>query len=660
MRMSSIRESGRPGGRQRSKGRDLALVFFQLALAAGAAAPFGDGRGPTIPASDSPRRLSLKLSLKDWDLASAGAIRFGRVAAVRKPDGDILSVHFFSDVFRTAHSAGTKPEVFNGDYFLISNFDSPPPNTLGGQIGPYFRAPSSAGVEVRETADGRSALVLSTAKAAEGFCGAWIHLFETGGEPESRAFLNTELFSHLVFWARADLPGLDVTLKLADSSWLRRDDAESIGSLESFLPGGGIDTEWRLVSLPLASLPQTLDRRALASLVFEVSSPGSHRLEVKGLALVDSGRKTPPTPPPPFLPSRATWVWNTEAVLRSAEERETLLAFLVREKIDLVYLALPYADGAVILDEALLVPFLEKLAASRIRTHALFGDKTLVLAENHAFVRKTVKDIIAFNGRAPESARFSGLHVDIEPYLCLGFNGRARGVLMKNFVFIMAEAAGLARSAGLVFGADIPPWFDMINEYSEDVLTTTHGGRTKPVYEHLIDICDQVTLMDYRTASSGLNGTIALAVGELAYAAMAGKKVYVGLETTRIEDERLFTIRGTPAYRLEALPKAPFYVCVSGAGPEPILHILTAEEASAFQSELRNRTGSGTIDFWWPVHYAPLVAGSSISFAFHGPDDLLRVIRETTGELSLFPSFAGIAVHDANYHRRLMASEKSK
>ncbi len=614
----------------------------------------------TPPQAAAAARLSLKLSLADWELKSAESIRLGRVSAVRKAEGEVLAVHFFSDIFRTFLAPGTRPEVFHGDYFLISNFDAPPPNTLGGHFGTFSKAPSSARVEVQTTSDGRSALVLSVTKKADGFCGAWIHLFETAGETETRAFLNSELFSHLVFWVKADRPGFEASLKLADSAWFRRDDAVTVGPLASFLPEGRIGTEWRLAAIPLSTLPGNLDRRALASLVLEPTAPGEWRLEVKGLALAGSGGMPPQAPPLPQPSSRATWVWNTDEICRSEEQRTLLLEHLVREKIDLVYLGLPYESGAVILDDVRLAPLLERFSENRIRAHALFGDKTLVLAENHAFVRKTIADIAAYNGRVPEPARFSGIHVDIEPYLCLGFNGRGRGVLLKNFILVMADAAGLARSAGLTFGADIPPWFDMINEYSEDVLTTTYGGRSKPVYEHLLDICDHVTLMDYRTTSSGINGTIAQAAGELAYAAKIGKKVYVGLETTPIEDERLFTFRGAPASQLDALPQAPFYVCISGSGTEPTLTVLEAADAAAFSEDRRKEKEGGTFEYWWPVFYVPLVSGASISFISHVPNDLVRVVGETIAELSLYPSFAGIAFHDASYHRKLVSAGKTK
>ncbi|MCX6565814.1 MAG: hypothetical protein NTW38_05235 [Candidatus Aminicenantes bacterium] len=538
---------------------------------------------------------------------------------------------------------------------MISNFDSQPPNTLGGNAGAFYRAPSSALVDFQTTADGRRALVLSATKESDGYCGAWIHLFETNGEPETREYLNVESFSRLVFWIRGDVAGPKAVVKIADSAWFRRDDALLVGPISSYVPSHRIETAWQLASIPLSKLPPNLDRRALANLVIEVTSPGAHRIEIKGLALVGDGSAPPLTPPKPRPYSRATWVWNTEQILGSPEERDALLAHLGREGIDLVYLNLPYISGAIAIDDAEMGEILASLHQRGIKAQALFGDKELVLPQNHAFVKNTIKDVIAYNSRVALPARFSGVHVDIEPYLLRGFNGRQQGEFLNNYVLILSEAAELAHSAGLEFGADIPSWFDMINEYSEDVLTAALRGRTKPVYEHIIDVCDQVTLMDYRTSASGVNGVIALAVGELAYAAKRGKKVYVGLETGPIEDERIFTFRGSPMAGFESFPKAPYFACVSGAGNELTITIVEAAKAAAFQKGLRDEKPVGRVEYWWPVYSASFLPGTSISFAALGREPLVHAADQASSELSIYPSFAGIAVHDYVNHRKLAA-----
>jgi hypothetical protein len=573
---------------------------------------------------------------------------------IRQLSGDVLSIHYLSDEFRSGRITGTKPAVFNGDYFLISNFDGPPPNALGGSFGAFQSAPSSAQLDVQKGPDGRGAMVLTAMKETDGWCGAWIHLIETNGDPSTREFLNTESFSRLVFWIRGTSAGPQANIKIADSALSKRDDSLLIGPISSFLPSKRIEASWQLASIPLASLPPGLDRRALAVMVIDLVSPGPYRLEIKGLALANHPDALPSAPPKTRVLLKATWVWNTDQILASRKEQNDLLAFLAGEGINLVYLNLPYKSGAFVLDEAEMGGLITLLHQKRIRTEALFGDKELALPQNHPFVKNAIKDIIAYNSRVAAAARFSGVHLDIEPYLLRGFNSRKRGDILTNYIRVLSEAAGLARSGGLEFGADIPPWLDMINEYSGDLLTASLDGRTKPVYEHIIDICDQVTLMDYRTSASGVNGTVSLAVGELAYAVKAGKKVYVGLETGPIEDERLFTFRGTPAPDPSSFQNAPFFVCITGAGDEVTITVLEPAAAEGFQTRLMDAGPGGRVELWWPVYSAPLVAGASISFATLGPEPLKQTAALTSNELSVYRSFAGIAVHDYVNLRRLL------
>lgn len=635
------------------------FVFLMIFLFLASTAPAFPAQEGTPPQNEG-KNLSAGFNIIDWELGSAEAIRFGQVSSIRRASGDFLAVYFLSNEFRAGRKAGTKPAVFDGDYFLISNFDAPPPNALGGNFGVFQRAPSSAQIELQTGAEGRGSLVVTATKEAEGYCGAWIQLIETSGEPLTREFLNAESFSHLVFWIKGDASNPQVDVKLADATWFKRDDSVSVGPLSSFVPSKKIDASWQLASVPLAGLPAGLDRRTLAVLAIELTSPGAHRLEIKGLGLAREGTTLPETPLKSHPLSRATWVWNTDEILASRMERNALLAHLADQGMNLVYLNLPYKFGAFVLDEAGMAELITLLNQKGIRTEVLFGDKELALPRNHAFVKNAIKDVIAYNSRVAAPARFLGVHLDIEPYLLHGFNGRRQSEFLNNYVLILSEAAGLARSAKLEFGVDIPPWFDLFNELSGDLLTATLDGKAKPIYEHVIDICDQVTLMDYRTSASGVNGTVSLAVGELAYAAKCGKKIYVGLETGPIEDERLFTFRGAPATSPFEFPNAPFFACVTGTGEDLTITILEAAEAADFQRRLREEGPSGQVELWWPVYSAPFVSGASISFATLGPEPLKQTAGLTSNELSVYPSFAGIAVHDYVNHRQLLSSVKKE
>jgi len=620
-----------------------------IILAAGATAI---GAARPAPLQRTGKILSVPFSPADWDVASADAIQYGQVSAVRKATGEVLNIHYFSDTFRSGRKGGAKPAVFNGDYFLISNFDGPPPHSLGGNFGAFQGPPSSAQLDVPPGPDGQGTMVLAATREKDGWCGAWIHLIETNGEPLTREFLNGELFSHLVFWVRGSVPGPGANVKIADSAWYKKEDSVLIGPIASFLPSKKIEADWQLAAVPLDALPQGLDRRALATFVIEFVTPGSYRLEIKGLALANNPGQLPSAPPKPQTASRATWIWNTEEVMASKAEQSALASSLAAAGINRVFLNVPYKFGALSLDDAELVGLITLLQQKGIRTDALFGDKELALPRNHAFVKNSIKDIISYNSRVAAPARFAGVHLDIEPYLLRGFNSRKRGEILSNYLLILSEAAGLARSGKLEFGADIPPWFDAINEYSGEPLAAALNGKTKPVYEHVIDICDQVALMDYRTDACGVNGTVAQAVGELAYAAKAKKMIFVGLETGPIEDEQIFSFRGAPAPDPYAFPNAAFFACISGSGETMTLSVLEPAAVADFQS----RPGAGGPELWWPVYSAPQVPGAAISFATLGAEPLKRTAALTQNELSVYPSFAGIAIHDyANYRKLLPA-----
>ncbi len=626
----------------------VALIFLRGAL-------------PAMPSSteSSVQRTGLSVSaavgLPDWELGSAEAIRSGKATLIRRASGDVLDIDFLSKDMPSGRRTGVKPAVFNGDYFLVSNFETQPPHSLGGGFGAFQGAPSTAQLDILSGPDGQGSMILTAKKEQDGWCGAWIHLIETNGEPLTREFLNGEIFSHLVFWVRGTAAGPEANVKLADAAWYKKEDSVAIGPIASFLPSKKIESSWQLASIPLNALPSGLERRSLAVFVIELKSPGSYRLEVKGLGLANNPGALPAEPPKTRSASKAAWVWNTEQTMSSRTEQNALLTYLAGEGVNLVYLNLPFKFGGFAFDETEMGGLIMLLQQKGIRTEALFGDKDLALSRNHAFVKNAVKDIIAYNSRVAASARFSGIHLDIEPHLLRGFNGPKRGEILGNFLRVMADASALARSGRLEFGADMPSWYDAVNDFSGEVLTAALDGKTKPLFEHIIDLCDHVALKDFFTSASGVNGTVGQAVGELAYAAKTGKKVFIGLQAGPVEDRRVFSFRGAPAPDPFAFPNAPFFACVSGTGADLTLAILEPAAAADFQAK---GGGAGKVELWWPVYAAPEIPGAAVTFAGLGGEALKQTSALTAGELSVYPSFAGIAVHDFAGHRQLLAVQR--
>jgi hypothetical protein len=195
----------------------------------------------------------------------------------------------------------------------------------------------------------------------------------------------------------------------------------------------------------------------------------------------------------------------------------------------------------------------------------------------------------------------------------------------------------LAASGGLSLGADIPFWFDSRNAFQE--LGAELDGR--PVSEHLIDILDNLSIMDYRTEAYGPDGVVAHALDELTYAARRGKSVLIGLETVDLPDET----------------QQEF---ASGSGVDPVLISLAKP---------------GSIDIAWFVGPAGEraraemraagsflalgrvksieVPSSKLTFARRGRAALRQVMDQAELELSPLPSFGGFALHSYESYRWL-------
>ncbi len=196
-------------------------------------------------------------------------------------------------------------------------------------------------------------------------------------------------------------------------------------------------------------------------------------------------------------------------------------------------------------------------------------------------------------------------------------------------------------------------------------MTVEFGGVEKPVSQHLIDLVDGVTLMDYRTVAFGADGTIRHAEGELEYAAARGKRVLIGLETAPLPDEELFDFVGAPQAGLpprEAMSAR--IVLAVPAGDSTAFFVLPASDDGLAQETVAAWVrGWGLNDdqvIWWPVRQRVHVPGDKLSFHRLGAGALERVMAETSQELSAYPSFAGFALHHAWSYAELLAERGSR
>ena len=550
---------------------------------------------------------------------------------------------------------------------MLASFDSGVTNRLGGYYNMFAGgARATAQAALHTWPDGRRALTLDWDKAPSSFGGLWIHLFDFTLPDAERLYLDSSPFDSLTFWVRGERGGERILLKAADAALESREDAAGVGELAHFLAAGAIAPEWRRAIIPLSAFPPRLDRGRLASLVLEAAGAGSGRIGVKDVAFCSGPAEGAPLGPPlagaarPRKRDKALWVWNTGEILAGAVEQQALLEFARQEAFTDLFLQLQDArqgasrPGELTLERDRWRCLLSALNGHGIRAHALDGFKNYALPEWHDGVLATVENVIRYNRSVNAGERFYGIRYDIEPYLIAGFSGPHRQRIAESYLALLEKIAWRTQPALLPLGVDIPFWYDSRNELTGDIPAVDFRGRRKPASQHVIDLADNVAVMDYRTSAYGADGIVSLAAGELAYAAKAGKRLFVGLETIDLPDEELMDFEGVPSVGMDSPPSSSRALVLSEK-PGPLrLWSVSSSQWEWLRSELRAQGRDPGRALWWPVRRRILVPGHKLSFSRLGAGPFHGVMVQAEQELSVYNSFAGFAVHDYAGYRRLL------
>ncbi len=371
----------------------------------------------------------------------------------------------------------------------------------------------------------------------------------------------------------------------------------------------------------------------------------------------------PPLLPEPLAPSdvvagqRALWVWETRAILDDVAERALFLDFVRDQELTRIFLLIPpgrgttYSAGFIPFSSAEVGPLVAELRARGALAYALDGDPSYALPENHAGVVRTVERVVEHNRTVPEEQRFHGVRYDIEPYLVPGFQGSRRQALLDGYLTVIDRASQVAREGGLAFAVDVPFWLDAPDEETGVYLEGTLEGRRAPVLEHIMASVDDMAIMDYRTSALGPNGAVVQAYNEIEMASDFGVDVFVGVETTRVNDEDMHTFFGEPTEGLPTDAQARWVVLTAGDTTPPRLWLVDSAEAL---SELERRVTGANLVRHWPAGRPTRVAGDLQSFYALGADRLREVSGEIVRHLASRPAFVGLAFHDFAGYRALL------
>jgi Carbohydrate binding domain 30 len=470
---------------------------------------------------------------------------------------------------QSAHSQQAPQEM------KIWDFDYSLANPLGGGYNVFQHNPSSA----RSFLDGRGgrptslhSLRLTVHREAGGFCGAWFEFYAASDIPQR--YLDASAYRFLSFWIKGEKGGEDFDITLKDDTWRNHEDSNPTRSLHDYLPNRA-STDWQEVLIPLRDF-KGLDSRRLFNMTFLFTRTGDQRVYVDDIGFKTAESQmaakppadSPAAPPTSAKTGVALWVWNTTQLLDPdhLQDLDRFFAFCGQHEIHEIFLSLeihPDQNSAnphyTLNDPARYQAFLERAHKLGMTVASLNGTPEWAVRPNHAQALAAIDTVIDFNRASPPQSRFDAVHFDVEPYSLVGYaDPEYRPELLREFLEMVSKCVERVHTApGLSFECDVPAWFYPRDMLGRQDLMVEFNGAEKTVGEHLTDLLDSVTIMDYRNEADGAGGIIMGGMTALEYAAWRGRKIQVGLETSIERGRSVYFVCGLPLEEFrQRLPKS--------------------------------------------------------------------------------------------------------
>lgn len=208
---------------------------------------------------------------------------------------------------------------------------------------------------------------------------------------------------------------------------------------------------------------------------------------------------------------RTTWLWDPWMIVN---DEQGTLEFLESKELNKVYLQIDRNISAPIYQS-----FIEKSSAKGMEIYALDGAPEWAAPKGYISQDQLMAWLSGYQEEASPQQQFSGVHLDVEPYLYSGWNSK-RAATVKSYQALLLRAKNSTEKLNLPLEADMPFWFDEIsynNIYGKGLLA-----------EWVIAGTDGVTIMAYRDSAALITDFVKK---EIEWAEKYSKRVIVGVET---------------------------------------------------------------------------------------------------------------------------------
>lgn len=447
----------------------------------------------------------------------------------------------------------------------VWNVESPVFNALGGAYNSY----SSDGCTILlqrtplvHRGPGGHSLKITYNNSNNRGCGVWIHLYKEESSIATAEFPDMTVYRYLSLWVKQNGKPQDIEIRMADPTWLARQDSKVAGLMSQYLKPASGDG-WREVVVPFSDFH--LPTAKAAVIVLQAAPRTAGVLYVDDINLkkgpdIEAGYSD-------ALPSRdgaqrprGMWLWESSELLKNPACEQAALTTLREARVTDLFLQIPYPkdvkDAVKPELETELRQFIKTAHSHSIRVHALDGSPDLSLRDQHPLVLSRIQSILAFNSSSRPEERFNGIHLDVEPYLLLGFDGPSRDEILQEYLELNEKVAGILHrdGGGLAFGVDIPFWWDTVRDQEHPCCTVRFNGVSTTAARHIINLADETWIMAYRNFATGLDGIVNHSQSEIDYSGSKGKHAFVAVETYRPAVENVVFVAAIKESQWQALP----------------------------------------------------------------------------------------------------------
>lgn len=215
----------------------------------------------------------------------------------------------------------------------------------------------------------------------------------------------------------------------------------------------------------------------------------------------------------------STWLWDTSQILKSPDK---IINFLSTNNVKVLYLQIDYN-----LKPDAYRSFIRKASARGISVHALDGSPEWVSDGENSKQKVFFDWLVKFQNSSSIQEKFTGIHLDVEPYLNSGYDTN-KGKVLENYQNLLLDSLKNSKSLGLPVSIDIPFWFDQVK------YNNSFGVGT--LDDWIIKNIKNVVVMAYRDAAFGNNGIINIVSKELILGKRYNTNVTVAVETQKSDE----------------------------------------------------------------------------------------------------------------------------